>query len=307
MKVCLGGTFDIIHDGHKALIKKAFEIGKEIYIGLSTDELVKKLGKKAKSYREREKQLREFLKKFGEAKILPLNDVFGPAIEEDFDAIVVSPETEERAMEINKIRRNKGLKELKIIKIPYVFANDGIPIATSRIKNGEIEEGKRIKPMKICIGSKNEVKIMAVKEVFNEFFDEIKIEYESIEVKTKKQPFGKEIIEGAIKRAREACRNADYGIGIESGIREEDGIFFVEQYVAVMDKLGYITFGKSPSFQCPQWILEKLNGKEMKEVIPFKDKEEMKKGAVWFLSKKITRLELTKLGVLMALLTRKNF
>ncbi len=308
MKVCLGGTFDIIHEGHILLLRKAFEIGKKVYIGLSTDELVKKLGKEAKPYEERKKKLEDFLIRMGwNAIIEPLNDVYGTAIKEDFDAIIVSPETERRAIEINEIRRRSGLKELKIIKIPYLFANDGIAVSTSRIKSGEIKGLKRIRPMKVCIGSKNEIKIRAVKEVFNEFFEEIEIEYESMEIITKKQPIGKEIIEGAIKRAKEACKNFDYGVGIEAGIKEENGVYFVEQYVAIIDKLGYITFGKSPAFQCPDWIIEKLDGKEMKEIIPFRSNEEKKKGAIWFLSHKMDRLEITKIAILMALLARKNF
>lgn len=308
MKVCLGGTFDILHEGHKALIKRACETGKEVFIGLATDELAKKLGKEVRKYREREKELKNFLKANGwdkKAKIVPLESIYGTATEEEFDAIVVSPETEKRAKEINEIRRKRGLKELKIIKIPFVFANDGIAISTTRIKNGEIDKKTRIKPMKVCIATKNEIKIEAVKEAFNEIFSDIEIKYENIKIKTKKQPWNEEILQGAIERAKKAVKQADYGIGIEAGIKEENGIYFVEQYVAIADKLGYITYGKSPSFQCPDWILEKLKkGKEMKELIPFKDEEERKKGAVWYFSRKIDRKGITKIAIIMALIPR---
>lgn len=308
MKVCVGGTFDILHDGHIALLSKAFEIGEKIYIGLSSDAFIKKIGKKAKSYKERKKNLEDFLKKrrwLEKAEILPLEDFYGTAIKEEFDAIVVSYETLQRAKEINKIRKEKGMKELKIILIPFILAEDGIAISTSRIKKGEIKNSKRIKPLRVGIASKNDVKIEATKQIFNDFFKGIKIEYRCIDIKTKKQPIGKEIIEGAIERAKKACIGNDYGVGIEAGINKENDVYFIEQYVAIADKLNYITFGKSPSFQCPSWILEEIEkGKEMKEIIPFKNEEERKKGAVWYFSKKMDRLELTKIGILMALLSR---
>jgi len=308
MKVCLGGTFDILHEGHKLLLKKACQTGKEVFIGLATDELVVKLGKEAKSYEERKKELEEYIEKQGwknKVRILPLKDVYGTAVEEDFDAIVVSPETEKRAKEINEIRKKKGLKELKIIKVPFVVANDGIAIATRRIKNREIDGKHRLKPLKVCVATKNEIKMEAVKEAFNEFFPNLEIEYESVEAETKKQPWNEEILEGAIERAKKAVKGKDYGIGIEAGIKEEDGIYFVEQYVAIADKLGHITYGKSPAFQCPEWIIEALKkGKEMKEVIPFKNEEEKKKGAVWYFSRLIDRKEITKIAIIMALIPR---
>lgn len=310
MKVCIGGTFDELHSGHISLLKKAFEIGDEVFIGLSSDEFLKEMGKKGKKYEERERKIKEFLKEQGwinRAKIIPLNNAYGSAIYENFDAIIVSPETFKRAKEINEIRKKRGLKELKIIIIPFVFANDGIPISSSRIKDGEIEGNKRIKRMKVCIASKNEVKIEAVRQVFNEIFD-FEIEYESIKIETRKQPFNQEVLIGAIERSK-ACKNCDYCIGIEAGIVKQNGIYFIEQYIAIRDKLGYITYGKSPAFQCPQWLLDEIKkGKEMKEAIPFRKGEE-KRGAIWYFSHKMDRLELTKVGILMAMIPRlrKNF
>ncbi|MEA2054574.1 MAG: pantetheine-phosphate adenylyltransferase [Candidatus Thermoplasmatota archaeon] len=307
MKVCLGGTFGIIHEGHEALLKKAFEMGKEITIGITTDEMAKKLGKTVTGYDERKKNLEKFfVKKFGRtASITPLDDPYGPAAYGDFDAIIVSPETLKRAKEINEMRRKKNMRELKIIEIPFTLADDGIPISSSRIKNREIKDGRRMKPLVVKISSSNIAKISATKKAFKKFFGYLEIRFEGIELKTKPQPFDEEIMKGAIHRAKKAISMADYGIGIESGIREEDGICMVEQYCAIIDKTGYITRGKSPAFECPEWILNELKKKEMKEIIPFKNEGEKENGAIWYLSKgKISREEIIEKAVEMALLPR---
>ena len=44
--VAMGGKFDILHTGHIELLKKSFEIGKFVIIGLSSDNLVKEKLKK---------------------------------------------------------------------------------------------------------------------------------------------------------------------------------------------------------------------------------------------------------------------
>ena len=54
----------------------------------------------------------------------------------EFDAIVVSKETEPGAHEINKIRKKNKIPYLDIIVIDMVSADDGVPISSTRIRKG---------------------------------------------------------------------------------------------------------------------------------------------------------------------------
>ncbi len=47
--VATGGTFDLIHKGHLALLEKSFSISSKVIIGLTSDDLAKKKDKKISS------------------------------------------------------------------------------------------------------------------------------------------------------------------------------------------------------------------------------------------------------------------
>lgn len=136
-KVVVGGTFDFLHKGHKALLSKAFEVGEHVIIGLTSE----KMKNQASPFEKRKEKLEAFIKNKGEYEIIEIFDPYSIAIDmEELEAIVVSKETKARAKEINEIRKKKGLKPLKIIEIPMVLAYDGKPISSTRIRRGEIRE-----------------------------------------------------------------------------------------------------------------------------------------------------------------------
>lgn len=151
-RVAVGGTFDPLHDGHKALLKKACELswGGELVVGLTSDRMAKNKIHEVRDYQQRFNDVMQFIHAQGmNPVIVKLEDPYGPTVHEDFDVIVVSHETHPVGLKINRIRREKGMKQIKILLVDYVLAEDGLPISSTRIKRGEIDEsGKLLKKIK---------------------------------------------------------------------------------------------------------------------------------------------------------------
>lgn len=143
-KVAVGGTFDKFHDGHKKLLSTAFEIADNVEIGVTSDAFGGLKGD-IDSCKTRMKNLKSFFKDYSNFIIVPLEDPYGTTIyDSDFDAIVVSEETEPTAVEINKIRVSKGMDPIDIVVVSFVLAYDGTPISSTRIRRGEINKNGEI-------------------------------------------------------------------------------------------------------------------------------------------------------------------
>ena len=139
-KVAVGGTFDKFHDGHKKLLSTAFEIANNVEIGVTSDAFGGLKGD-IDSCKVRMKNLQSFFKDYSNFIIVPLDDPYGTTIyDSDFDAIVVSEETEPTAVEINEIRVSKGMNPIDIVVVSFVLAYDGTPISSTRIRRGEINK-----------------------------------------------------------------------------------------------------------------------------------------------------------------------
>ncbi len=143
--VFVAGTFDGLHKGHRCMLSEALHQGEKVTIGLTTDEFVEKFKVqspkcKARTYKERKKDLEQWLNRSNNhASIISISDPYEPAASAtDVDALVVSAETRIRGEEINEKRKKRGLKELVLLEVPMVNAEDQRPISSSRVRFGEI-------------------------------------------------------------------------------------------------------------------------------------------------------------------------
>lgn len=142
--VATGGTFDIIHKGHLALLGTAFAISEKVIIGLTSDEFAARMGKTTtNTYDRRLDNLRTaILREFPDSSyhVAKLDNDFGPAVlESAVQALVVSEETSRQGKILNDLRIKRDITPAQIITVPMLLARDGIRISTTRIKNSEID------------------------------------------------------------------------------------------------------------------------------------------------------------------------
>ena len=161
----LGGTFTPVHNGHRALLHKAFQTASHdgpgdghLIVGLTSTALAGRTrGDPAHadtlgSFEERREALAAELDRLSAAytashEIIRLEDTHGPAASRaDIDALVVSPEAkaQRRAHELNERRVGDDLRPLEVHTAPFVVAEDGTRISSTRIRNGEIDADGRV-------------------------------------------------------------------------------------------------------------------------------------------------------------------
>ncbi len=147
--VAIGGTFDIIHKGHRALLARAFETGDRVLIGLTSDRLANSSrSRHVRPFVEREEALMTYIDSTypgSDHTIEMIDDRFGPAIHlEDLDVLIVSVNTHPTGIELNNLRKERGLRPLDLLAIPPVLADDGVLISSTRVMAGECDADGRV-------------------------------------------------------------------------------------------------------------------------------------------------------------------
>ena len=114
----------------------------------------------------------------------------------------------------------------------------------------------------INIGSRNPVKIGAVREVISEYPFLNPFDLNSLEVSSEisEQPRGiEEIIKGAENRARNSFMICDYSIGLESGIFQTPYFKFVDMAVCSIYDGENFHYGFSEGFAVPPKLAKLIN------------------------------------------------
>ncbi|ASJ09726.1 phosphopantetheine adenylyltransferase [Thermococcus siculi] len=143
-KVVVGGTFDRLHLGHKALLRKAFEVGEIVYVGLTSDEMIrgKPHAEKILPYELRLRDLIKFFEVNGYSnyRVIKIHTAIGFADRmKSLEAIVVSEETYKGALVVNRAREENGLRPLEVVTIGLVRSSLGPKISSSLIRAGLID------------------------------------------------------------------------------------------------------------------------------------------------------------------------
>jgi inosine/xanthosine triphosphatase len=324
--VVLGGTFDPIHKGHESLFEKAFQLGKgdRIIVGLTSDSMAQaERQREVCNFSTRKQKLEKYLlglqTKFPETEFIikEIHEVYNKGITQETDAevLVVSQGTRIIAEKTNQIRQKNAKPPLKIVTVPYVLAFDGLPIKASRIHAGEIDrDGNLLGPVRVAVGTKNEVKVSAVKNIFEKIFDDLEIEKIHVPSGVSEQPWGADTITGAENRAKTAFEKfpgAHFGVGIEAGLFHDKNIdkYYDVQYCVIVDRGGRVSYGHGPGFYYPSEVVNGLKlGKTVGEVmskVTGIDDIGHKQGAIGYLSKGLLSREgLTEQAVIMAMVPR---
>ncbi len=148
--VALGGTFDVLHAGHRHLLSEAFKLGDMVLIGVTSDQLVATLHKKhqVRPFSSRVRELRRFLKTrrwSSRVRITMLREPYGPAAtRKKLEALIVSKGTLPSGRRLNHLRRQNDLQPLDLHVVDLLRAADGKPISTTRVRNGEIDLQGRV-------------------------------------------------------------------------------------------------------------------------------------------------------------------
>lgn len=259
MKVGLGGTFNVLHKGHRRLLEVALSNGDHLAVGLMSDDYCRRHKSVVLPYAERERALREHLSNKGVGfTISPLNAKEGTAPSDpDLEVLVVSQETHSLGPRINDMRLRNGLRPLRIVIVPYVLAEDYRPISSTRVLQGEIDvEGRLLRPLLVNVGSQNPVKLAAVREVLQRFHPQLTVNAIAVRSSVSEQPWGNEAERGAEARARDSLGKGDLGIGIEAGVLERDDGLYDVQHCVIVDGTGWTTKGHGMGFRYPPAVAD---------------------------------------------------
>ena len=307
----VAGTFDVIHDGHLALLKRAFEIGDRVLVGITSDRMASKGRNESIPLSVRLPALERCLEHLGSGyTVFEIDDMYGPAaVMDDADVLVVSEETLGNGRLVNEERSRRGVRPLELSVVPLVNSDDGTKISASAILEGRYGRSGHTSVPDISVGSLNRVKVEAVRNVMERIYGEVRITAVDAKSGVPDQPFGEQTRQGAENRARGALGDHQMSVGIEAGVFEfPDGLYDI-QHCCILSKDGRITYGQGSGFRYPDDVAGLVrSGSTVGDAFDTLFGSEgigKKAGAVGMLSKGLLdRLTLTEQSVTAAMIPR---
>jgi cytidyltransferase-like protein len=146
----VAGTFDRLHNGHLQLINTAVNLGRQVFCGLTTEQLNKNkvLHQTIQKYQQRKKELKNYLQWINADKktaINPISDIYGPTLrEKNIDAIITTLDSANNVDKINRLRVLKKLKPVKKIIVNLLTAEDKKRLSSTRIRLGQINRKGKV-------------------------------------------------------------------------------------------------------------------------------------------------------------------
>lgn len=138
-KLAVGGTFSLLHPGHRHLLRTALNLGGEVLVGVTSDEYVREMGKKhpVEPYEVRALRVVRYCLRIAKPgqriTITPLDDFAGPLKHDSsIEALIATEETFTRALSIASARKEAPLE---ITVVEPVLDVDGRPLSSTKIWN----------------------------------------------------------------------------------------------------------------------------------------------------------------------------
>ena len=193
-RVITYGTYDLLHQGHLNLLKRARDLGDYLIVGVTSDNFDKERGKL--NVRNNVLERVEAVKRTGYADEIIIEDYFGQKIDDiqkyNIDIFAIGSDWEGKFDYLNEyckvvyLPRTEGISSTMLRAESQTIINLGI-IGTGRIANRFIEEAKFVSSIKIksCYNPNldearkfsNNYGLEKVYEDFNDFINEVECVY----------------------------------------------------------------------------------------------------------------------------------
>lgn len=149
--VVCGGTFDLFHAGHKSFIQDALNVSEKVLLGITTDAYIQSFKNNLgiEDFQIRKFAVERYLSSIGASdrvQIVGINQAYEPYLETstNYEAIVITEQTEQVAEEINLKRQQNNVPQLEVVLSRMKNAQDDGLISSTRIRNGEINREGRL-------------------------------------------------------------------------------------------------------------------------------------------------------------------